>query len=181
MARRSTWILLFTFLILLIGTVIMEKSLMQQNQQNQTLTETPTLFPGWSSNMVNGLIIKNSEENELIALKRNHQGMWVLDASPNQTVDQGIVEELISTLLSLKPLYILDETLPPDTLGLETPYLSIELTDIKNRKITLQIGAITPIRNGYYACINFDHQYVISANTAEALFYLSTVKAITQQ
>lgn len=181
MPRRSTWILLFTFLILLISVVIMEKLSMQQNQPNQTFKETPNLFPGWSSNMVNGLVIKNSEENELIALKRNHQGIWVLDDSPNQPVDQGIVEELISTLLNLKPLSILDGTLPPDTIGLETPHLSIELTDLQNRQITLQIGSITPIKNGYYACINLDHQYVISVNTTKSLFYLSTMKAITQQ
>lgn len=181
MIQRSTWFLFGTLLVLLIIVLVVEKSPRSENQQPPTPTATPVLFAGWLSDSITNIRIKSFNDHEAIALRRDEQGTWKLDTFPKATVDQGNVEELLSTLLSIKPLAGLNNPPSLEILGLETPLLSIELTNRENQHVNFQIGAETPIKNGYYARINLADPIVLSINTVERILYLSTLKTITGQ
>ncbi len=161
--------------------LVVEKLPRSENQPPPTPTATPAIFANWLSDSIINIRIKNSNHHEAITLRRNEQGIWELGAFPTTNVDQGNVEELLSTLLSIKPLTGLNNSPSLETLGLETPLLSIELSNRENRRTELQIGAETPIKNGYYARINLDDPIVLSVNTVERIFYLSTMKTLTGQ
>lgn len=179
MIRRSTWLLFGTFLVLLIIVLVLEKLPASETRSAPIPTKTPSLFVDWSSASTINIRIKNRNNHEAITLKRNEQGIWKLDDSPITNVDQGNVEELLSTLLSIKPLTVLNNPPSLEILGLETPLLSIELTSRENQHMELHIGAKTPIGSGYYARTNLDNPIVLSINTTERIFYLSTMKTLT--
>lgn len=164
MIRRSTWIVFTIFLFVsAVGLYLLKapsSPLAAISAQTPTPTATPRLIEGVTSSQVSEieLLQADSAPEKLV---RQADNAWINQKGGN-TVDAGIVEQLLSELLATRVLTTLPADYALDALQLEKPQKSILLTLQDGTKIQLSIGGLTPTGNGYYVRVGQNSPAVVS-------------------
>lgn len=149
MIRRSTWITLAIFGLVLAAAVVI-----QQTQQRQAAQATPTagldfLFEVEGSDIIALRI--TSADGDVVAVQRDEEGEWTLSEPENAPADQDRVGSAITQAESLRVLSTLEEEPEAVAIGLEPPQYTITITLGDGQRQTALVGNETPTGSGYYA------------------------------
>jgi hypothetical protein len=156
MVRRSTWILLGVF-VLLVGFAWLFQRY-QTNKVSNVVTATPTVTP------VNLYALTNSQLNEIniaasagdkIDLYRDPTSSnWAIKDVPVDQADSFQIESISKQLIALQVQETLSQSLPLDSTGLVVPAYSITMTTADGTQLVTFIGSQNAVGDGYYARVD---------------------------
>jgi hypothetical protein len=168
MIRRSTWVLLVLFLMVL-GAAWGFQRYKTQQAAKATPTVLETNLFQVQENTLTSLRVEN-DQAKVIALGRDPQGMWVItEPKGSQETDTGQVESAVSQLLSLRPLVTMNM---PDNLadyGLLKPSYTIILVSNGGEEHVLKIGAEARVSSGYYVQVDGSAPKVVDKYSLDAV------------
>jgi hypothetical protein len=166
MIRRTTWVLLAIFVVLL-GVLLY----LQRNPLNLNEDETPTPTVALLSidqNQINKLQVRSHEGNQ-VAFIKTADGAWELVDPPGKLGSDSVVQSMLNRLGSLSALSTLSGQVQDETLGLNPPrYMLIASTSAGQEQV-LNIGVQTPTGSGYYLRVNDGPVYVVSQSSVDTL------------
>lgn len=135
-------------------------------KKDQTGTPLPRLID-LETNTVD-LITCNLAESDEVRIQRSEDDNWRINIEGG-VVTAGVVEQIISTLNSLKPIAVLEIAPEGSATGLANPthVLSIKLND--GTEQVIKIGNFNPMQTGYYVQIDFGKVVLINKGSIENL------------
>lgn len=173
MIRRNTWILLF-LLVVVVGAAFYLNSRKAQQQA----AATPTAAGGSASQapLFSASLGEPTEINvkdsagKVVDVTRNASGTWVLQAPTNAQADQAAAEAAATQVTSLRVLSSVQLDL--NVVGLDKPAytMSFKFKDGSSHK--LDVGAATPIQDGYYTSLDGGPVRVVDKPGLDALIRL---------
>lgn len=172
MIRRSTWFLLGTFLVLLVGVFIMGRL---QAQDNDETTATPTNPPLFNSegSLITGLRI-SARDDGLIELNLDEEGSWTLVNLPAETADATRIASAINTIEGLNLLTRIADPPALEIIGLEPANYRIRVRYENGREESLIVGVKTPTQNGYYVMEEDGTVGIVTSFNVDSLLELLT-------
>ena len=175
MIRKSTWIVVVIFILLLSVLFLQQNETFGLTLQKSTATATiiPKLFAGLTSSNLTQMDIQLAVELTY-ALERNGAREWQIVQANQMPIlaDQGIVEQAVSSIASLTPISVLEAGSDLEKLALVNPIFVARLENTNGRQDTLKIGRQTPTLSGYYVQINDGIPVVVNSYAAEDLLNL---------
>ncbi len=176
MIRRSTWIIIIIFALVIGVAVLIEKTPLFQ----AAATPTPTLASK-VLNLPTGSItaVKLTDSlGPIVSVKINSSKVWEVIQPQNAQVDQGNMAELVSQLLSMAILSAPQNPPSNDAIGLSNPLHTLAISDFSNQEHTLKIGDLTPTSSGYYIQIDQAKPVIVEKSTIDRVVeLLSGVRA----
>jgi hypothetical protein len=152
MVRRSTWILLIVFGVLVLFAWLFQRY--QSNKTDSTATATPTALPvklySLTSAEINRINITNSAGKNIELYRDPGASKWAIKDVPVDQADSSQIESLNSQLLSTQVQNTLTQSVSLDSFGLATPAYTITLTTMDGTQVVTYVGALTAIKSGYY-------------------------------
>ncbi len=103
-------------------------------------------------------------------MTRNGQGVWVLKAPTDAPADQAAAEAAATQVTSLQVLSGVQLDL--NVVGLDKPMYTMSFKFTDGSSHTLQIGAITPIQDGYYTSLDGGPVKIVDKSGLDALIQL---------
>jgi hypothetical protein len=147
MIRRTTWIILGVFVVLL--------GLAWYLQRNKPATPgRQYLFDIQESNIKKLEIVNN--QGQRVLLGRDAKGVWSLEDPKADATDVAQAESAVTQLVTLSVVNTMTATPQPEASGLNSPTDVITLTMNSGPLQIAYIGKTTPIQNGYYAQLGKD-------------------------
>jgi hypothetical protein len=159
MIRRSTWITLVIF-VLLVGFTLYWTYL---RPPEQVMTEpAPIPESPWNISVldIERLEITNAKEGKVLILGRSSAGSWVEIAPKEGPVDSEVVENSVSWLASPRVSRVLSTEGGLNQFGLDEPSGIIKVLTLDSEEWVLFIGNDSPTGN---------HTYTIVPNTFDVL------------
>jgi hypothetical protein len=149
MIRRSTWIILLVFLVILAGAWYLQKY-----QAEKAANATPTaasklLFDGVDQAQITGVEIEGAL-GQTFAVAKDEAGAWVVAGFTAADTNTYLIDDMLTQISSLTILSELDPTLALENIGLKVPVYTLRLTLQDGQQKTVQIGNVTPTKSGYY-------------------------------
>lgn len=173
MIRRPTQIMLALFAILLALAVFLQRTaILGERRQTPTATTYPKLIEGVSPAEIIRFEIEDSQAVLRFQLQKNADNQWVFNEDASKQVDQGKVQELISTLISLNVLNTIDPATALQVLGLDSPRAIITLTTSSGESKAVRIGNLAPPETGYYLQLNGNVPVIVNKFSVESLLDL---------
>jgi len=162
MIRRTTWILLATFVVLAAGLYLWQQGV---ETSDATATPTPQVFvlPGINSTDIQSLVYERAGGERLVLEKTTDAG-WLLTDDANQNVNEANMENVLRQLSDLTALSSLAEPPAAEVIGLSPPAYTIHIRDRQGSEAVLQIGDETPTASGYY--VQVERQVYVVAKFA---------------
>jgi hypothetical protein len=168
MIRRTTWIILSIFIILL-GILIYFQFF---NEKSSNLAPTPTISPpllsGLTEDLINLVNIDDIQGN-VLEVSRNSSGEWVLTKPLAEVTDQSRVDDTIQQILSLAPILMIEPAPDTSATGLDFPAYLIIIQTTNGKQFVIRIGKETAIQNGYYLRVDQGPVYVVNKFNLENL------------
>lgn len=168
MIKRKTLILLAVMIIMIGGFILLEQKgwVNFATKKGQTPTPSPLLI-NLDTNTVE-LITYNLVNSNNVVIQRTEDNKWNINFEGG-IVTAGIVEQLISTLNSLKPIAVLEIAPEGSATGLDDPthILSIKLNN--GTEHVIKIGNLNPLQSGFYVQIDFGKVVLINKGSIESL------------
>jgi hypothetical protein len=171
MVRRSTWIVVIVFALLLAGAFWQ-----RQRQANAPATATPTgsapdviLFPDYAS--ITALRVDHAG-GQTIAAARDAQGQWQLQQPPAPT-NSAALEAAVNQLGQLMPQSSLLNPPTLQAMGLDAPAYRLQADYSDGRQIQMSVGKQSPVGNAYYVLLNGKDIYVVSSYGLEMVLTLA--------
>jgi len=183
MIRRSTWIVLAVFIILISGVIILQR--VERNRVDEVI-DIPVLdtpkpvkslieFPKGES--ILGLIIRDAEKNVVDIQRHNESADWIL-VFPEGDADIERVNQIISQISSIQINSTLETDLELNVVGLDNPTYTMRLTLSSGKKLTAYIGDETIAGNSYYVRLAGGGPKVVSKYPVDQIINLLTMPPI---
>ncbi len=172
MIRRSTWIMLGIFGLVLVVALFIQRT---QQQADDEATPTPGLtylFDVQESTII-ALRITGADEVS-VAVQRNEEGNWVLLEAENEQADQDRIGSAISQAETLRVLTTLEEEPDLDVIGLDHPQYRVSITLADGGIQVAVIGRETPTGSGYYARLEGNPLQVVNKSSVDSLLEILT-------
>jgi hypothetical protein len=152
MVRRTTWILLVVFGVLVLFAWLFQRY--QANKAADAATVTPiataeTLFDLTDTTVVEINISSNSGES-IDFIRDPASKNWVIKDLPADQADSFQIESVSKQLLSLQIMESLPQPPPLDSIGLANPAYTITIQTADGRQIVTYVGSLSAIGTGYY-------------------------------
>ncbi|NPV57344.1 MAG: DUF4340 domain-containing protein [Anaerolineae bacterium] len=170
--KRTTLVVLAIFAVLLVLLIIMDTNDIALLAQTPSPTAQMQVLGDWSVDDI-VMIEYHSINLDGISIQKNTDNSWSFPASTN-LVDQGKIQELLSTLQSMVVLTDLDPSPELKSIGLTTPQYVVVLTNTSKEKKEIWVGNITPTGSGYYVTLNNGTPIVISKYAIDSILELLT-------
>jgi hypothetical protein len=156
MVRRSTWILLAIF-----GLLVGFAWLFQRDQRLK-VENKPTGTPvAESANLFNltgaqvDFVNFSDSSGRIIEFSRNSEtGQWTITGVLEDQVDSPEIGSNLAQLFAIKAQEILYQAPPLDSIGLAFPVYHISMTTASGKLIVLDVGTVTPVGKGYYVRVD---------------------------
>ena len=163
MVRRTTWILLLVF-VLLVGFAWFFPRYLANKAKNEP-TATPVASAASLYNLaiadVNAISISASTGEKVDLYKDPGSSNWAIAEIPVDQANSSQIESTIKQLLSLQVKDTLGVLPPLDTIGLSAPAYTLTMTTTDGTKIVTSIGAPNAIGDGYYVQVGSDPVVII--------------------
>jgi hypothetical protein len=148
MIRRSTWITLLVFVVVLAGAMVWTR----RAPINDAAETSPTPASLWSydESQVQGLRIEDLKAGKIVEVHRNPDVAWKLTQPDEEPADAGRVEQAITWLRSPNVSRVLtaDQDLGP--FGLADPAVRVTLLLQDGTSQSFDVGASTGIAGTAY-------------------------------
>jgi len=168
MIKRNTLILLALMIIMIGGFILLEQKgwIDFATKKEQTPTPSPLLFD-MDTNTVDRVSYNTINSNKVV-IQRIGDNNWSIDFKGG-VVTAGIVEQIISTLNSMKPIAVLEIAPEGSATGLDDPthILSIKLNN--GTEQVFKVGYLNPLQSGFYVQINYGKVVLINKGSIESL------------
>ncbi len=152
MVRRSTFILVLVFAILVGFAFLFQRY--QANKAANTPTGTPlaTSMPVFNLGGAQVTDVQiSSQAGKKIELYRDAgKSNWAITGLPAAKADALQIDKTVNPLLSLQVLDSLSQAPALDAVGLATPTYTITLTTADGQQISALIGTLNAVGTGYY-------------------------------
>lgn len=153
MVRRSTWILLGVFALLVGFAWLFQRY--QTNKTNNAATATPTVTPvklyALTNSQVNEINIVASAGDKIDFYRDPASSNWAIKDIPVDQADSSQIESINEQLLALQVQETLTQSLSLDSIGLVTPAYTITMTTTDGTQLVTFIGSPNAVGDGYYA------------------------------
>jgi len=178
MIRRSTWIILGVFLILVVAVLIWQR--VQENQQAQiTPTAAVSYFFDLGGKTIIGISITGPASQSVSATK-NADGSWTLTDPSGQPADSGRIDAAVGSASGLVVISTLNQVEDLETLGLNPASYHIELTLDDGSRLIASVGGLTPTQSGYNAFIEGQPLKIVERYALEDILTLLSNPPILQ-
>jgi hypothetical protein len=178
MIRKTTWITLCIFIILVLAAVYI-------NQQNKNATEeiTPTpelnsILSGKNTEDIVRITIKDASGAK-IDLKLADNGQWKFNDSTPGELDQNTISERIRTIKDIEEMSPLPNPPSLEDIGLTKPAYTIHLVYKNQDQTTILIGNQTTVNNGYYIKVDNKQPQVVNKYDINPLINILTEPPIS--
>ena len=168
MIRRSTWILVVVFVILVAVALFWERS---GNQVEVTPTATPRIsLLDLNVSSVTRLEILDNQGASL-ALSKDDAGNWIIEV-PLGEIDTTVdLSSKIENFIAVSALSVLEAPPPADASGLAEPEYTITLSLSSSDQKMLVVGNETVTGSGYYVQVS-NKVFVVDKLTIDNLVNL---------
>jgi hypothetical protein len=173
MVKRSTWIWLVLFLVV-VGSFLYLKyrPIKEEAQVTSTPVVSEYLLDETEGELV-GIRIYN-REYDIVMLERTTGGLWSVTLPAPAPADQALAEAGATQATALLIVSIVKTTPPLSDMGLDFPSYVIKLSFDSGASHTLEVGDSTPTGSGYYLRLDGGAIYIISQDGVNALLNLLT-------
>jgi hypothetical protein len=171
MIRRTTWIFLGMFIVVLAAAMIFQKVQQRIVSAQPTSTSAYQTLLDTSKDQISALVI-DDHQGHVITLTRDKNGNYTPSPDTTGLLTSDVVNSAmldasgISTLATLNPVPSAEE------LGLTKPKATVQITLESGKKHTLIIGNLTPTSSGYYVQLDSEPAVVVSKSTIDSLLTL---------
>lgn len=171
MIRRSTWVLLLVFLLLVALAMYLQKNPIAKSTE---VTATPE---GWqakvfdfTATMVKAVSMVDGLGGKLVVV-RDAEGFWNL-LEPALPGDSAAIQNMVNQLAGLTTLSSLEAQTAPGLLGLNPPshIVTVDLED--GTQHILEVGLPTQIGTGYYVRVDKEELRVVGKYSLDAVIKL---------
>ncbi len=171
--RRSTWIVLGVFILLVGFTVVFQRYQANKTANTPTATATPTtpsvLLYNLSDTQVKDIKIADSSGSYIDLFQDPASSSWAIEGVPVGQADSTKIKSISNELLAL----LVEETLPSNislsSVGLETPTYTITLTTTLNQVSVTYIGMPNAIGTGYYIRQNDGQIMIVDKSSLDVI------------
>jgi hypothetical protein len=172
MIRKSTLILLITFLILIVGVFIWQRSREQLGIEG-TPTATNVNLIDNDGNSISGLRI-SALKGGLLYVELDDEGNWLFVNRPGETVDEEQLKSAIAILEGVTALAEIDQ--PPDLniIGLDPANYRVVIDFEDGSEQVFLIGSETPTQSGYYVLKEDGSIIIVNGSNVDTLVGLLT-------
>jgi hypothetical protein len=168
MIRKSTWIVVAIFVVLLAGAFYLRENPLPSAASTTTSpTAMPVLLSGWSDNDIVSLEYKG--EQGLVTLVKNPDGSWLLGPDNKAPASIGQVAYLQAQLVAMRVDSVLNTTDPLDAVGLASPSRMITLRNDQGQQVEIRVGKLSVTGSGYYVQLDNQAPVVVNKYTLEAV------------
>lgn len=168
MIKRSTWIVLLIFTVVVVFAYFFPK-IKQATAKKVVATPTTIILSlfNFENTQIASLRIQDTQ-GKAVAVKRDEAGLWVL-TEPTGDTDSTAVDSTVNQLLALKPQTNLDQVTDMSIYGLSKPGYYIYVTLNGGEKHTIIVGDVTPTQNGYYIRLDENPPQVVGKYSLDAI------------
>jgi hypothetical protein len=185
MIRRSTWVILFVF-ILLLGTLLIYQRVNENKAVDETseilsdlgtLEPVKLLFPVPEGDVILGLHLEDTDGNVMDIQRQDESQEWRLD-NPIGEADQEAINRVINQLISMS----IDSTLEVGTdnhvIGLDAPAYTLRLLVSNGGSFILYVGDVTITNSSYYVQMAGNPPIVVNKYSLDSAINLLTTPPI---
>jgi hypothetical protein len=165
MIRRSTWILLAVFILLVVAAVLWNRFKPGTGEEipaAPTATPLKPLLYELGSNIITRIQIVDAEGNEVVVERASGADSWVLGGDMADQSDSFKIGSIVGQLLAIKAMTTFQDPLEINTVGLENPQYVITMTVDTGDVIVTRIGNLTAIGTGYYVQVDQGNVIVVA-------------------
>jgi hypothetical protein len=152
MVRRTTWILLIVFGLLVLFAWRFQRFQTNKAENAATVTPQPVgqkLYAMSGTQVVEINITSNSGES--IDFQRDpSSSSWVIKGLPAEQANSFQIESVSQQLIDLQVLETLTEAPALDLIGLTNPVYTITMQTSDGKQIVTSVGSLAAIGTGYY-------------------------------
>ncbi len=170
MIRRSTWIILGVFLLLVASTLVWQRYGKKETAEITPTTEQELLIK--LTTKVTGLRIEGVG-SQIVEVIRDEQGQWKLIVPEGHETDTDSVESAVSQLSNLRVLSQFEQGLDLGNTGLVIPAYRITISLEDDERISLDVGKATATGSGYYVRMGEKDVYVVSKYSLDSILGLA--------
>jgi hypothetical protein len=156
MVRRSTWIVLGLFVLVIGFALIFER--FQANKIELTATATPVAAAeklyDVTNSQVNEILIAAGGGDKIDLYRDPETSNWAITDVPVDQADSAQIDSISQQLLSLQIQETFTLTLALASIGLATPTYTITMTTTDGNQIITEIGSPNAIGDGYYVRVD---------------------------
>jgi hypothetical protein len=171
MIRRSTWIILGIFLLLIASTLIW-----QRYRKEEEAKVTPTPEQEMLLNLTSKIISLRIEGvgSQIVEIVRDEQGQWKLAIPEGHETDTNTdsVESAVSQLSNLRILSTFEQGLDLGATGLVVPAYKITISLEDGQQVVVNVGKATATGSGYYVLLGEKGVYVVSKYNVDSILEL---------
>ena len=172
MIRRTTWILLGIFLILLVVLFFLQRSGLT-GETEATPTDPVTFLFDPQGKSITGLRVAD-RIGKVVEVQKVAGSIWTLLEPVGEQADTGRIESAIAQVESLRILTTLKTALKLDTIGLNPAAYQITITLDDEQQQTAFVGNLTPTQSGYYVLLVGQPEVVVDKTAIDGLLNLLT-------
>jgi len=168
MIKRSTWILLGIFGVLLVFAIFFQYSPRKIVVNAASTPSTTILFKNVDEKSISALRIVDIN-GKTTALGRDVTGVWAVTEPKGGPTDVAQAEMAVTQLLELESTASLDPSSDLGIFGLSKASYTVSISMNGGEKYVLLVGDVTPTQNGYYVRLNQEPPDVVNKASIDAL------------
>jgi hypothetical protein len=168
MIRRSTWILLAAFGLVLAGALIWTRTKAAKGSA-AAADATPTLEPLWSvpTTDILGLRVEDLETGEMVELRRgDDETPWRMVKPEEAPADAAQVEWAITALVSPRPQGTLPEPEDLEPFGLAKPASRVTVFMAGDVTRSFEVGRVSPAGGVFYVTVPGRNEIVMLSQSS---------------
>lgn len=159
MIRRSTWIVLLVFLVVLAGFLYLQRSSQDEEIDIPPTSSSQKLFELAESDLAS-VTIQSSDGNTVV-LNRSDEGEWVYTQAPSGETDIAAIQSALGQFLNAQIVSSPGSLPGLEALNLENALFKILLIGQDGNQIVINVGKETPTSSGYYVLVSDQRQVVV--------------------
>jgi hypothetical protein len=176
MVRRTTWILLVIFVVLVGFTWIFQRY--QENKAKNVATLTPTVAKAKlydiDSTQVKEINISDSLGKQIAVYIDPITKKWAVKDVPAEQADSFQIESITAQLFSLQVQETITNTPSLDSVGLASPLYTITMTKSDDTQLVTNVGSKTAIGSGYYVRVDSGQVVIVDKDVMDNVLNLLT-------
>jgi len=149
MIKRSTWILLAVFAVLLAVVLLLPQFKGKEEEPTPTLTpalETPFTFA--VADIMEFEVV--SSDGDTVRVARDEDNTWKLVEPDEETSETNNIEGVVAGVININLLTKIDPAPPADVSGFNPAMYVVRMFDKNGAEESFYIGSLTPTSSGYY-------------------------------
>ncbi len=173
MMRRSTWIVLGIFVLLIGFTLVYQRYQANNPAATPTAAATSTTPPvtlyNLSDTQIKDIKIADNTGSYIDLYQDPASSSWAIEGVPVGQADSTKIKSISNELLVLQVQETLTDTVSLAAVGLDTPAYTITLTTTLNQASITYVGKPTAIGTGYYIRQNDGQIMIVDKSSMDTI------------